>query len=549
MDRKGPHAERLKALIVGGDEQRNIPQEVKDKVDYVHVASGAIRPSIAPDADVVVVITRWVSRQSSDLAREISKKRGIPILLVRTGNYILREMEACPALKGFFNGVEDPAAARATGTSSPPPEPGTEKKAAPSPEPETPAPGASQTWDVPSEDLWPVYKQKLIEAVRSIFNPGEKMDAGEFLPVLAEATGIPEKNVEALLPELAIRGVLVNTVGTTWKMMAEGPDDYTFKLDLEAAPKAKSAGRHTDNMASLVPGLPEGPYPSKYAIETEVMSHREFLMKDGAPIRRMYAWMIVGKAILAGFVRQVDGQFLVERDPGLKLTRYSDTELVERLRTNRSKSKPPKAPQKVDGKPVEVPPEPEKLKVSDDVIFLRNIVGQVEPPEKVTLEHITRVRRLLSAEEWDRCAAIGVERRLKRGGVAPRPVPKGLFTEEDWSYLAWETLGKLSFETVLPLFLLGYQDEELPCADCGASFVFSAKEQQFYYARGWTPPKRCPACRKAHREETPVEPFVCADCQKPFPTEPALQGHRRWCQGKTGQIRSARDEAEEEKGV
>ncbi len=47
---------------------------------------------------------------------------------------------------------------------------------------------------------------------------------------------------------------------------------------------------------------------------------------------------------------------------------------------------------------------------------------------------------------------------------------------------------------------MSYQDKSLTCADCGASFTFSADEQELFKTRGYlNEPKRCPACRQAKR--------------------------------------------------
>ena len=40
-----------------------------------------------------------------------------------------------------------------------------------------------------------------------------------------------------------------------------------------------------------------------------------------------------------------------------------------------------------------------------------------------------------------------------------------------------------------------YRDEKLFCKDCGRPFIFSAKAQKTYNARGWDPPVRCKPCR------------------------------------------------------
>jgi CxxC-x17-CxxC domain-containing protein len=42
-------------------------------------------------------------------------------------------------------------------------------------------------------------------------------------------------------------------------------------------------------------------------------------------------------------------------------------------------------------------------------------------------------------------------------------------------------------------------DQVITCADCGQEFVFSASEAQFYADRGFSTPRRCPACRAAKK--------------------------------------------------
>ena len=44
-------------------------------------------------------------------------------------------------------------------------------------------------------------------------------------------------------------------------------------------------------------------------------------------------------------------------------------------------------------------------------------------------------------------------------------------------------------------------DKTLVCKDCGAEFVFTEGEQEFYASKGFdNEPQRCPACRKAKKE-------------------------------------------------
>lgn len=46
------------------------------------------------------------------------------------------------------------------------------------------------------------------------------------------------------------------------------------------------------------------------------------------------------------------------------------------------------------------------------------------------------------------------------------------------------------------------EDKTLVCKDCGAEFVFTAGEQQFYAEKRFeNEPQRCPACRRARKEQ------------------------------------------------
>ena len=74
---------------------------------------------------------------------------------------------------------------------------------------------------------------------------------------------------------------------------------------------------------------------------------------------------------------------------------------------------------------------------------------------------------------------------------------------------------------------MSFQDKSIQCSDCGATFTFSAEEQELFQSRGYTnEPKRCPSCRQARKSErygndsysrnTPRQMFrvTCADCGK-----------------------------------
>ena len=74
-----------------------------------------------------------------------------------------------------------------------------------------------------------------------------------------------------------------------------------------------------------------------------------------------------------------------------------------------------------------------------------------------------------------------------------------------------------------------FEDKTLTCRECGAEFVFTASEQQFYAAKGFqNEPGRCPSCRAARRAQNGGAPrgarqmfaVICDGCgqntQVPF---------------------------------
>lgn len=47
-----------------------------------------------------------------------------------------------------------------------------------------------------------------------------------------------------------------------------------------------------------------------------------------------------------------------------------------------------------------------------------------------------------------------------------------------------------------------FEDQQLTCADCGREFTFTAEDQEFYSAKGYSAPKRCPECRAARKAQS-----------------------------------------------
>ncbi len=61
-----------------------------------------------------------------------------------------------------------------------------------------------------------------------------------------------------------------------------------------------------------------------------------------------------------------------------------------------------------------------------------------------------------------------------------------------------------------------YEDKTLTCKECGAEFVFTAGEQEFYAEKGFqNEPTRCKECRAAKKNaKRELHSAVCAKCGK-----------------------------------
>lgn len=61
-----------------------------------------------------------------------------------------------------------------------------------------------------------------------------------------------------------------------------------------------------------------------------------------------------------------------------------------------------------------------------------------------------------------------------------------------------------------------YEDKTLICKDCGAEFVFTAGEQEFFASKGFVnEPQRCKACRDARKNASRADrEMFTATCGK-----------------------------------
>jgi CxxC-x17-CxxC domain-containing protein len=72
---------------------------------------------------------------------------------------------------------------------------------------------------------------------------------------------------------------------------------------------------------------------------------------------------------------------------------------------------------------------------------------------------------------------------------------------------------------------LPVEDKMLTCKDCGAQFVFSAREQQFFADKGFVnQPQRCRECRQARRTQGGEHPASASSQRPSFETVCAACG-------------------------
>jgi len=69
---------------------------------------------------------------------------------------------------------------------------------------------------------------------------------------------------------------------------------------------------------------------------------------------------------------------------------------------------------------------------------------------------------------------------------------------------------------------MSFSDKSISCRECGATFLWSAGEQEFYQQKGLLhEPQRCPECRqkaKAERaaaREQNMHDIICSNCGQP----------------------------------
>lgn len=458
-----------RAISLGGYEEK-IPRELREKIDFTHfeeVHSG-IPQSACPDAEFIVVITKF-SRRGSMAGRNAALNRGIPILLTMTWNYAAQEILNCQRLKHLhelFTKKDEPAA-----------------------ETRELAPVAAAESAISDKDLLAAYENMLIDAIKKVFLPGEKMDISEFLPLISEDVSLPEDQVRRLLPHMAITGLIDNPVGDTWRLI--GSEGFTH--DLEPAPKPKEEPEsQAARILTLMKGLDPGPYPSKYAIETQLIEHQEFVTLSGNRFGRPQAYKYVNKAIEHRVIFEQGGEYYIVHDNSVKLT-----PVEPKVAPKKPELEKPKTPslERVVDRVIEPIQARDVLQISDDVKFLKSVLGKISKPN-IEWHIVQGIKSIMPMAHWDKLADNTVMKMLRKKSVSPRTIPKAMFHPDEWDSLAWDLIKEFTVGTMAPYFTVTYFDEQMFCFECKEPFTFTVGEKKFYYERELTSPKRCPACRQ-----------------------------------------------------
>lgn len=351
--------------------------------------------------------------------------------------------------------------------------------------------------------------------------------------------GLPREDCKRLLPELHARGVMVNTVGTTWKMRGE---EEEFEEDLVPAPKPQvevpkpvkerkvgPKGRLLV-LADKMSGLPEGPYDSKAAIHKEMMKYSDFLSVKGTEPSDAYVYLIWDRAVEYGLGEEKDEQLWIKHNDKVQLTPRPGYKPP----SGKQRKSPKRKAAKVEVR-VQAPPKPELHNVQPGTYINLTEMQKSVPPTKapsvgaggseqlpariVSLvrtayggevpwlgDHTSstrKLRKVIPIEHWNEAAARTIARKLKEGDSwRPYLSTREAFQSVEWDFLAWETIKNLPMHVLAPWFRDELKDMDLTCEACMARFVFLASEQDFLERKFGSviPPRTCKMCRAKRKE-------------------------------------------------
>jgi len=318
----------LKKVIIVGGMPFNVPPELKENFEIVgHITQDQNKIGRLPSCDLILAITDWVAHSQVKRAKDDT---GATVVWVKKGwpqmraELMRRHLLADPgpdpdrpdlAVKELFHLVERDLR-KLDRTSEPP-----QEAAAPEPEPPT-------TVGLDPDELWNKYGADVILAARMDLEPQKRVTEAHVLRILCDLVGLPVSDMKLLLPELAVRGIVVSD-GTAYWLASTDTESYQNKdAPLAKPPKALNGAaqaRHArfDQSVKNIVGLPMGPYPSKAALAAAMGCYKEFLNPDGTTVAKDTAWRRINRAIELRLAEEHHGKIYVDHNPAVKLTRQN----------------------------------------------------------------------------------------------------------------------------------------------------------------------------------------------------------------------------------
>lgn len=309
-----------RVLIFGGM-PKNIPNDLRNAVDIVrHITTDQCKRIEVSQLvgvgkyDCIIVITRFASTRD---ARILEKSMSVPCIFASGG---WGKMQAELQRYGFLVNEDDKSKPKdkAAAVSAPPEY---------VPPVEVQPPASETTIGLPPEELWRLYGKKAIACVRAVLKPGEKVLEADIVDTLALDVGLPSSDLAALLPELALRGVLENVSGTTWRLASTADSEYEASDDrseigVKKPRKVPQPHDKTLKLIATMKGLPMGPYDTKTALAQAMAKYAEFRHVDGSEVSEWTAYVRIQQAMQGGVVEMHHGRLYLDHSDAITLTPY-----------------------------------------------------------------------------------------------------------------------------------------------------------------------------------------------------------------------------------
>ena len=489
---------KLKVLLIGGDPVRNrTPLKKLEKfIDFKHITQEKqeVLPNQVKDAQAIVVVTKFVSNALWGSARKIKQNnKGEPIEIVQvlTVNHVV---DGLKQIKRFAPYFEDEKSKKRV-------EPKPEEETAPVQdvvvESVTLEPVKQLTLGMSADELWDHYGEDLCKTVQATIKGGEKFKESALTDMLGSLVGVPADDVKSMLPQLALRGILVNTVADTWKVPALD-EEYDYEPDQVEAPvevpeiepetasEPPKKHEHGFEMVQIISGLPEGPYDSMREIARVARRCPTFRMMSGEEISPGYGDVLCKKATALGvIVKNADDTYAIVRDTSVNVTLVAETPDKVKATPKPTDSFEERLARVIKQEGAPASPGAKVVSVSDAVraSFEMGILTF-----GTWWNGMQAMKAALPDKYWDELACLTISRKLKTdAGRAESYVAfKPEFKAAEWDSLAWEALKKMPAEVFVSLFR---RVDDLPaqfkCEECKESFRV---------------PRRCVACNKAKKE-------------------------------------------------